>query len=260
MSRTSHVHASVDAYFRGMNGKLHGKVAVITGGNSGIGLASAQLFAREGASVVVFGREENVLHHDGLIGVRGDVTSETDLQRLFETVRARFGRIDVLFANAGLSKSAALGDVTRDFFDQLFDVNVKGTFFTVQHALPLLARGASVIVTTSNTNSVGYPNLSVYGGTKAATRAFVRSWAAELVGRDVRVNALSPGPIATSLLTKEVDTVTREAMFAGISSIIPMKRMGLAEEVARSALFLASNDSSFMTAAELVVDGGTSEL
>lgn len=239
-----------------MNGKLRDKVAVITGGTSGIGLASAQLFAREGASVVVFGRDESTLPHH----VRGDVTSDADLKRLFDIVRERFGRIDVLFANAGLSRSASLGEVTNDFYDQLFDVNVKGTFFTVQHALPLLSKGASVIVTTSNTNRVGYPGLSVYGGTKAATRAFVRSWAAELVDREIRVNALSPGPIATSLLTKNVDDATREAMFAGISSIIPMKRMGQADEVARSALFLASDDSSFMTAAELVVDGGTSEL
>lgn len=247
------------------NGRLQDKVAVITGGNSGIGLATAEHFIAEGASVVMFGREDSV-HAEATrlgkraIGVRGDVTAPSDLRQLVETVRERHRRIDVLHLNAGISQSAPIGDATEEFFDRLFAINVKGAFFTLQHALPLLSPGSSVVVTTSNTHAIGYPALSVYAGTKGALRAMVRSWAAELVDRGIRVNAISPGPIATELLTRDLPETAKQALYDGVAGIIPMKRMGRADEIAKAVLFLASAESSFMTGAELVVDGGTAEM
>lgn len=247
------------------NDRLKDKIAVITGGNSGIGLATAEQFLAEGASVVMFGREASVDAEatrlgKRVVGVRGDVTAPNDLRQLFETVRDRYGRIDVLHINAGISQSAPIGDTTEAFFDRLFAINVKGAFFTLQHALPLLSSGSSVVVTTSNTHAIGYPALSVYAGTKGALRAMVRSWAAELVDRGIRVNAVSPGPIATELLTRDLPATAKQALYDGVAGIIPMKRMGRADEIAKAVLFLASAESSFMTGAELVVDGGTAEM
>lgn len=247
------------------DGRLRDKIAVITGGNRGIGLATAEHFVAEGARVVMFGREDSVQTEatrlgNRAFGVRGDVTEPDDLRRLFATVRERFGRVDVLHVNAGVSRSAAIGETTDAFFDLLFAVNVKGAFFTLQHALPLLRPGASVVVTTSNTHAIGYPALSVYAGTKGALRAMVRSWAAELVGRGIRVNAVSPGPIATELLTRELPAASKQAFYEGVASLVPMKRMGQADEIAKAVLFLASDESAFMTGAELGVDGGTTEM
>ncbi|AKT41180.1 SDR family oxidoreductase [Chondromyces crocatus] len=247
------------------HGKLTGKVAAITGGNRGIGLATAQLFRAEGARVAIFGRDEATPEHAALLGAdalgfAGDVTSIHDVKAFFQAVEQRFGHLDVLFVNAGVSKSAPIADVTEDFFDELFDINVKGAFFTVQQALPLLGSPASIVINTSMVNQVGYPALSVYSATKAALRALVRSFAAELVERGIRVNAVSPGPIATTLLTRDIpDAATRDAILTGIASAIPMKRMGTPAEIARAVLYLASDDASFTTAEELVVDGGMSQ-
>jgi NAD(P)-dependent dehydrogenase (short-subunit alcohol dehydrogenase family) len=241
-------------------GKLQGKVAVITGGTAGIGLAVAKLFVAEGAYVFITGRREKELYDaakeigDNVTGVQGDVADLADLDRLYRTVEAN-GRIDIVFANAGLGEFVPLEHITEEHFDKIFDINVKGTLFTVQKALPLLNDGASIILTGSVASAKGTPAFSVYGASKAAIRNFVRGWTVELKDRGIRSNVLSPGPIATPLTVAQ----PREAI-AGIASTIPMGRLGEPDEVAKAALFLASDDSSFITGIELFVDGGRAQI
>jgi NAD(P)-dependent dehydrogenase (short-subunit alcohol dehydrogenase family) len=241
-------------------GKLEGNVAVITGGTAGIGLAAAKLFAAEGAYVFITGRRQKELDDavkeigDNVAGVQGDVANLADLDHLYETVAAN-GRIDILFANAGLGEFARLEDVTEEHFDKIFGINVKGALFTVQKALPLLNDGGSIILTGSVASVKGTPAFTVYGASKAAIRNFVRGWTVELKDRRIRSNVLSPGPIATP----QSVAAPRETMQRLVSTI-PMGRMGEPGEVAKAALFLASDDSSFVTGIELFVDGGRAQI
>jgi NAD(P)-dependent dehydrogenase (short-subunit alcohol dehydrogenase family) len=242
-------------------GKLQGKVAVITGGSSGIGLAAAKLFVAEGAYVFITGRRQKELDEavraigDNVTGIQGDVANLADLDRLYENVNATGRRIDIVFANAGIAEFAALGNITEAHFDNLFSTNVKGTLFTVQKALPLLNDGGSIILTGSVASAKGTPAFWVYGATKAAIRNFVRGWTVELKDRRIRSNVLSPGPIDTPAIDQQPpDAIAR------ILSTIPMGRMGEADEVAKAALFLASDDSSFVTGIELFVDGGRAQI
>ncbi|MDB5114351.1 MAG: Oxidoreductase [Chloroflexi bacterium] len=241
-------------------GKLQGKVAVITGGSTGIGFATAQLFVTEGAHVFITGRRQKELDQavdaigTNISGVRGDVTNLADLDRLYETVGMK-GRLDIVFANAGLGEFAPLGGITEEHFDTLFNTNVRGALFTVQKALPLLNDGGSIILTGSVAGVKGTPGFGVYGATKAAIRCFVRSWTVELKDRGIRSNVLSPGPIDTPLVGQQPEeTIER------IVSTIPMGRMGEPGEIAKAALFLASDDSSFITGIELFVDGGRAQI
>ena len=241
-------------------GKLQGKVAVITGGSTGIGLATAKLFVREGAYVFITGRRQKELDEavkaigSNISGVQGDVAKLADLDRLYETVKGK-GRIDIVFANAGIVEIATLKEVTEENFDKIFNINVKGTLFTVQKALPLLNDGGSIILTGSVASAKGTPGWSVYGASKAAIRNFVRGWTVELKDRRIRSNVLSPGPIETPLVAAQPQDA-----IASIVSTIPMGRMGEPDEVAKAALFLASDDSSFVTGIELFVDGGRAQI
>ncbi len=240
--------------------RLQGKTAIITGGTTGIGLATAKLFVREGASVFIMGRRKKELEEAvkaigrNVTGVRGDVANLTDLDRLYQTVRAE-GRIDIVFANAGVAEFAPLAGITEEHFDKLFNINVRGTLFTVQKALPLLNDGGSIILTGSVAGVKGTPAFGVYGATKAAVRNFVRAWTVELKDRRIRSNVLSPGPTETPIIDQlPPDALTR------IVSTIPMGRMGEPEEIAKAALFLASDESSFVTGIELFVDGGRAQI
>ncbi|MDB5782782.1 glucose 1-dehydrogenase [Caballeronia mineralivorans] len=247
--------------------RLDGKIAVVTGGNSGIGLASAKRFAAEGAEVVIVGRRPEELDKAlDVIGpramaVQGDISRLDDLDRIFATVKAAKGRIDVLLANAGLGDTQPIGSITEESFDRIFGVNVKGTLFTVQKALPMMKAGGSIILTGSTTDQMGTPAFSVYSASKAAIRNFARSWALDLVGTGIRVNVLSPGPTSTpGLLNGLARSGQQEAMMAGLIAKTPLGRMGDPDEIAAAALFLASNDSSFMTGSELCVDGGYAQI
>ena len=241
-------------------GKLQGKVAVITGGTAGIGLAAAKLFVREGAYVFITGRRQKELDEavkaigSNVTGVQGDVAKLADLDRLYDIIKAN-GRIDIVLANAGLAEFSTLEKITEEHFDKLFNLNVKGALFTVQKALPLLNDGASIILTGSMAGVKGTPAFGVYGATKAAIRNFVRAWTVELKDRRIRSNVLSPGPIDTVQVTRQPEDV-----IARIVSTIPMGRMGEPDEVAKAALFLASDDSSFITGIELFVDGGRAQI
>jgi NAD(P)-dependent dehydrogenase (short-subunit alcohol dehydrogenase family) len=242
-------------------GKLEGKVAVITGASSGMALASAKLFVEEGAYVFITGRRQEKLDEAvKLIGrnvtaVQGDSASLADLDRLYETVRISMGYIDVLFASAGGSQGAMLGAITEEQFDQTFALNTRGTLFAVQKALPLFRDGGSIVLNGSIAGLKSMPGLSVYSGSKAALRAFARTWVLELNDRGIRVNVLSPGPIETAIF--ESASAERKEYFR---SMIPRKELGRPEEIATVALFLASNDSSFVNGMELCVDGGISQI
>jgi NAD(P)-dependent dehydrogenase (short-subunit alcohol dehydrogenase family) len=242
-------------------GKLQGKAAVITGGSTGIGLATAKLFAKEGAYVFITGRRQKELDEavkaigGDVTGVQGDVAKLADLDRLYDTVRKVKGRIDIVFANAGVAEFAPLGSITEAHFDKLFNINVRGTLFTVQKALPLLNDGGSIILTGSVAGVKGTHAFGVYGASKAAVRNFVRAWTVELKDRRIRSNVLSPGPTDTPIVDQQpADAIAR------IASTIPMGRMGEADEIAKAALFLASDDSSFVTGIELFVDGGRAQV
>jgi NAD(P)-dependent dehydrogenase (short-subunit alcohol dehydrogenase family) len=242
-------------------GKLQGKVAVITGGTEGIGLATAKLFAKEGAHVFITGRRRKELDEavktigSNVSGVQGDIAKLADLDRLYETVAAVKGRIDIVFANAGVGEFAPLGEISEEHFDKLFSVNVRGTLFTVQKALPLMNDGGSIILNGSVASAKGTPAFGVYAATKAALRSFVRTWTSELKGRHIRSNVVSPGPIDTPLTNRQqADVIAR------IVSTIPMGRMGKPDEIAKAALFLASDDSSFVSGIELFVDGGRAQV
>jgi NAD(P)-dependent dehydrogenase (short-subunit alcohol dehydrogenase family) len=242
-------------------GKLQGKVAVITGGSTGIGFAAAKLFVEEGAYVFITGRRQKEL--DAAVeaigahvtGIQGDVSKLADLDRLYETVKAEGRRIDVVFANAGFGEFAALGCISEEHFDKLFNINVKGALFTVQKALPLLNDGGSIVLAGSVGSVKGTPGFWVYGATKAAIRNFVRAWTVELKDRRIRSNVLSPGPTETPLMAHQPP----EAI-ASIVSTISIGRIGTTEEIAKAALFLASDDSSFVTGIELFVDGGRGQI
>jgi NAD(P)-dependent dehydrogenase (short-subunit alcohol dehydrogenase family) len=242
-------------------GKLQGKIAVITGGTSGIGLATAKRFVAESAHVFIMGRrraelDAAVKHIGGNVtGVQGDIAKLADLDRLYQKVKEAEGRIDVVFANAGVGEVVPLGAISTEHFDQIFNVNVRGTLFTVQKALPLLRDGGSIILTGSIASVKGLPGFGVYSASKAAIRSFVRTWTLELKDRKIRANVISPGTIDTPILAG----MPKETI-AQIVSSIPMGRMGEADEIANAALFLASDDSTFVTGIELFVDGGTAQI
>ena len=242
--------------------KLDGKIALVTGGNSGIGLATARRFIAEGAHVFVTGRRQKELDAaladlgENATGVQGDVSNLADLDRLFAAIKEQKGRLDVVFANAGFAEFAPLGAITEDQYDRQFNVNVKGLLFTVQKALPLLSENSSVILNASIVASVGTPAMSVYSATKAAVRNFARTWVLDLKGRGIRVNVVSPGPISTPGLENAVTDEFKQQMIINI----PLGRIGEADEIAKAAVFLASDDSSFITGAELFVDGGMAQV
>jgi NAD(P)-dependent dehydrogenase (short-subunit alcohol dehydrogenase family) len=246
---------------------LEGRVAVITGGSSGIGLATAKLFRDSGAKVAISGRNQTSLDDAvkelgaGVVAVRSDVSKLSDLDTLFNLVVKRLGRIDVLFANAGIAKFALLSDVSEDAYDDTFDINVKGAFFTIQKAIPHLNDNASIILNSSFVNQAGVPTTSVYAASKAAVRSFARGISSELASRGIRVNVVSPGPIATPIYGKlGLPKEAVDAFAASIVSQVPLKRFGQPEEVAQTVLFLAGSASSYITGVELNVDGGLGQV
>jgi NAD(P)-dependent dehydrogenase (short-subunit alcohol dehydrogenase family) len=248
-------------------GKLQGKVAIITGGSSGIGLASAKRFVEEGAYVFITGRRQSELDSAkkeigrNVTAVQGDIANLADIDRLYSVVKAEKGTIDVIVANAGVVDLVTLADATPEHFDKTFGVNARGTFFTVQKALPLLNDGASIVLIASTAHLIGSPPHTTYSATKAAVRSFSRSWAAELKGRGIRVNTLSPGPIDTPIIDGQVKTKAEgDAMRAMFAEMIPLGRIGRADEVAAGVLFLASSDSSYSTGIDLIVAGGQTSI
>lgn len=248
--------------------KLEGKIAVITGGSSGIGRATAQRFVEEGAYVFITGRRQTELDEstkqigNNVMSIQGDVSNLTDLERLYDIVKQQKDHIDVLFANAGLGESRPLGQISEEHFDKTFDVNVKGTLFTVQKALPLMRAGASIVINASIASLKGIPAMSVYSATKAALRSFARSWSADLKDRSIRVNVVSPGMIVTPIFKNglQMDDEQIEQMKAQYSASAPLGRPGTPDEIAKAVVFLASNDSSYITGTELFVDGGWAQI
>ena len=247
--------------------RFEGKVAVVTGGNSGIGLASAKRLHQEGARVVISGRDSRTLDAAvsaigaGSLAVQSDVSKLEDIDRLYTFVASKLGKIDVLFANAGVAKFGPYAASPAALFDELFAINVRGVYFTLQKALPHLNDGASVILNTSVVASKGSENMGVYAATKAAVRSFARTAASELKDRSIRVNAVAPGPISTPIFGRTGLTEEQIAGFkAGISDRVPMRRMGRPEEIASAVAFLASDDASYITGVELNVDGGMANL
>src|SRR5246500_2523565 len=248
-------------------GKLEGKVALVTGGNSGIGLATAKAFVNEGAFVFITGRREAELAAavqkigGHVAAVQGDVSNLGDLDRLFAQIKREKGRLDIVFANAGVAWYAPLGEITDELYDSIFDVNVKGVLFTVQKALPLMPDGASIILNASVVGSKGLSSNSVYSATKASIRSFARTWTTDLKHRGIRVNAISPGTIDTpglnNLLASGEAGEQRRKM---VASAIPLGRFGRPDEVAKAVVFLASDESSYITGAEIFVDGGFAQV
>ncbi|RYG69066.1 SDR family oxidoreductase [bacterium] len=247
--------------------KLAGKIAVVTGGNSGIGFATAQRFIAEGAHVYVTGRRQEALDKavaelgPNATGVQGDVAVLADLDRLFATVKEKSGHIDVLFVNAGGGELVPLGEITEEHFDKTFNTNVKGLLFTVQKALPLLSEGSSIILNASIVSIKATPAFSVYSATKAAVRAFARNWTLDLKGRGIRVNVVSPGPIQTPGLEGVIENdEERQAFKTAMISAVPLGRLGESDEIAKAVVFLASDDSSYVNGIELFVDGGMAQI
>ncbi|MYM28146.1 NAD(P)-dependent dehydrogenase, short-chain alcohol dehydrogenase family [Duganella sacchari] len=246
--------------------KLAGKTALVTGGTSGIGLATAQEFARQGAKVFITGRRQAELDAaveaigHGVVGMRADSADLADLDRVYAEIAQRSGQLDVLFANAGGGDMLPLGAITEEHFDRIFGTNVRGVVFTVQKALPLLKDGASIILTGSTVSIQGTENFSVYSASKAAVRNFARSWLLDLKARRIRVNVVSPGPIATPGLAGLVPVEQKDGLYGHLASLVPMGRLGEPAEIAKSVLFLATDDSSFVNGIELFVDGGAAQI
>jgi NAD(P)-dependent dehydrogenase (short-subunit alcohol dehydrogenase family) len=246
-----------------MSQKLAGKVALVTGGSTGIGLATAKRFANEGAKVIITGRRKDVLEAaakeigDSAIAIQADAGKLADLDRLYAQIKQQYGHLDILFANAGGGEFASLEQVTEDHFDRTFDTNVKGVVFTVQKALPLMPDGGSIVLNASIVSIKGMPNFGVYSATKAAVRSFARTWTNELKGRQIRVNVVSPGPIDTPGVTGLVgDEESAKQLKTSLASQVPLGRMGDPDEIAKVVVFLASDDASFVAGVELFVDGG----
>ena len=248
-------------------GKLQGKVAVITGGNSGMGLETARLFAAEGAKVFITGRRKAEVESaakqigNGAMGVVSDVSKSSDIANLVSEVKAKAGHLDIIFANAGVGLLAPFGQVSEEHFDLHFNINVKGLFFSVQGLLPLMRDGGSIILNASVAAQTGMEAFSVYSATKAAVRSFARGWTSDLKSRKIRVNSLSPGPIETPIFEKIGLTPAQMEQFATeITADVPLGRMGRSDEIAKTALFLASDDSSYITGVDLCVDGGLGQV
>ena len=245
--------------------KLEGRIALITGGNSGIGLATAKRFVSEGAYVFITGRREKELAAavkeigNNITAVQGDVSNLADLDRLFDRIKREKNRLDIVFANAGFARQADLGQITEELYDTTFNINVKGVVFTVQKALPLMPDGASIILNASIVASKGLPANSVYSATKAALRSFARTWTTDLKHRRIRVNAVSPGVIDTPGLAELIASGGAGKERLGLNAV-PLGRMGTPDEIAKAAVFLASDDSSYVTGAELFVDGGFAQV
>ena len=247
--------------------KLQGKIAVVTGGTSGIGLATARLFAAQGACVFITGRRQAELDaaaasNPNATGIQAESSSSADLARLFDTIKQQAGRIDVLYVNAGGGSMAPLGAITAEHFDDAFDRNVKGLVFTVQGALPLLSQGASVVLTSSTAGSVGTPAFSIYSASKAAVRNLARSWILDLKDRAIRINVVSPGPVRTPGLVELAgpEAAAQQGLLDMLAAQVPLGRVGEPEEIAKAVLFLASSDASFVNGAELFVDGGLAQV
>jgi len=247
--------------------RLEGKVAVVTGGNSGIGLASAKRLLEEGARVAIAGRNQKTLDEaakalgNGVLAIQSDVSKLADIDKIYAAVQKKFGKIDVLFVNAGVAKFAPFSETTESLFDENFSTNVKGAYFTIQKAIPHLNDGASIILNTSVAGIKGTPGTSAYSATKAALRSLARTSAAELAGRGIRVNAVAPGPIVTPIFGRT--GLPQEAIDDFIKNVggsVPMKRLGQSEEVAGAVAFLASSDASYITGEELHVDGGMGQI
>jgi len=247
--------------------KLAGKVAVITGGSSGIGLATAKRFVAEGAKVAITGRNQTLL--DGAarelgasaIAIQGDVSNLRDLERIYRTVESKLGKVDSLVVNAGVYVLGSVADFTEEQFDQVSDINFKGAFFSVQKALPVLKDGSSIVLVSSTVNGKGIPNHAAYSATKAAVRSLARSFSADLLGRKIRVNVLSPGPIDTPVFgTVTNNAEEAKAMAAAMGNFTPVKRLGSPDEIAAAALYLATDESAFMLGAEILLDGGLRDL
>jgi NAD(P)-dependent dehydrogenase (short-subunit alcohol dehydrogenase family) len=244
-----------------MNRKLESKVAVVTGGSAGIGLGAAKRFAAEGARVFITGRRQSELDkavttiEDGVTAIQGDASKLSDIDRIYQVVRTQAGRIDVLFVNAGIYELGKLGEITEEHFDKMFNTNVRGLLFAVQKALPLLSPGSSVILTGSIASMKGFEAFSVYNATKAAVRSFARSWINDLKGRGIRVNVLSPGHIETPGLS----VLMSEEQKASAAANVPLGRIGTPDDMGKVAVFLASDDSSYVTGVELFADGGVAQ-
>lgn len=250
-----------------MSQQLNNRVAVVTGGSSGIGLAIAKRFAQEGAKVAITGRNQQSLDKavaeigQHALGIQGDVSNLEDLTRIYQTVADRFGHIDTLIVNAAVYVVGPLADFTEEQFDQVSDINFKGAFFSVQKAVPVLKDGASVVLVSSTVNGKGVPNHAAYSATKAAVRSLARSFSAELLSRQIRVNVLTPGPVDTPVFATVAGSPEEAAaMKEAMGNFTPLKRVGTPEELAAAALYLASDDSRYMLGAELLVDGGLREL
>ncbi len=247
--------------------RLKNKVAVITGGNSGIGLSTAKAFIDEGANVVLFGRDQKTLDDavetlgTQAIAVQGDVTSDTDLNALYTATEKQFGKVDVIFANAGVAEFIPLDQASDDHLDRLLDINVKGTLKTIQRAKDTLNDNASIILTSSNSNVIGMPNSSVYATTKAAIRSFARTLSAELLPQGIRVNAISPGPVETPIIARMgLSLEQAKEMADNIASQVPLKRVAQPAEIANAVVFLASDESAYIVGTEMVIDGGMTQL
>jgi len=247
--------------------RLEGKIAVITGGNSGIGLATAKLFAQEGATVIITGRDQLTLDQatqeigPGTLAVKSDVSQLEDLDRLFSQIKTQFGGLDILFANAGIFKNLPLADTTEAIYNELFDINVKGVFFTIQKAVPLLRDGSTIVINASTVSHVGIVGNSLYAASKAAVRQMARNLSNELASRQIRVNVVSPGYTQTPIYQRAgIPLDQMDAAMVHMSGEVPLRRFGQSEEVAKAVLFLASDDSSYVVGEEILVDGGYSTI